>query len=114
MVYKIKINKFKRFLIKHFAKETEDVYKIVGIKFSDTSIIKDVSQMRINPQTYEDIQKILIHNAKRNKRYRCYVKEYAQRAIRFEWVNYSPTNNDNIPIWEIWYVNNIEDWNEIK
>ena len=81
-----------------------EFYKAVGLfDMIKAGIITDVHQMKINPKTYSEIDERLRSNWKRNKVTRRLRQDKAQLMISFDWMNYSPVQDSNVPENEIWW-----------
>ena len=83
---------------------SNDFYEAIGLYDTIKSgAIKNVYQMKINPITYAAIEERLKANWKHNKVTRHLVKEKAQSMISFDWMNFSPVQDKNVPENEIWW-----------
>ena len=81
-----------------------EFYKAIGLFDSiKAGSITDVYQMKINPRTYTAIDEQLRLNWKRNKVTKRLRKDRAQSMISFDWMNYSPVQDENVPENEIWW-----------
>ena len=65
--------------------------------------ITDVHQMKINPKTYSEVDERLRSNWKRNKVTKRLRQDKAQSMISFDWMNFSPVQDSNVPENEIWW-----------
>ena len=83
---------------------SQDFYKEIGLWGAiESRRITNVYQMKINPNTYKAIEEQLRKNWSRNQKTRCYKKSRAQEMISFDWMNYSPVQDENVPENEIWW-----------
>lgn len=79
-------------------------YKAVGLfDMIKAGIVTDVNQMKINPNTYKEIDERLRSNWKRNKVTKRLRQDKAQSMISFDWMNYSPVQDEIVPENEIWW-----------
>ena len=81
-----------------------EFYKAVGLfAMIKAGIVTDVNQMKINPNTYKEIDERLRSNWKRNKVTKRLRQDRAQSMISFDWMNYSPVQDEIVPENEIWW-----------
>lgn len=81
-----------------------EFYKAVGLfDMIKAGIVTDVNQMKINPNTYKEIDERLRSNWKRNKVTKRLRQDRAQSMISFDWMNYSPVQDEIVPENEIWW-----------
>lgn len=79
-----------------------DFFKITGIQeYLDKGTIYDVRQIFINNITGDTIFAYLKKNWRKNKDVKGLRKKYALNSIAFNWMNYSPISDKNIPEDEI-------------
>ena len=87
-----------------------EFYKAIGLFDTIKSgAIHDVYQMKINSKTYTDIDEQLRSNWKRNKVTKRLRQDKAQSMISFDWMNYSPVQDENVPENEIWWEANSDE-----
>lgn len=83
---------------------SEDFYKAIALWDTIKSgEIHSVYQMRINPATYISIEGRMKINWHKLRRTRVMGKDRAQVAITFDWMNFSPVQDESIPENEIWW-----------
>lgn len=83
---------------------SNDFYKAINLYDTIKSgAIKNVYQMKINPITYKTIEERLKTNWKHNRTTRYLTKSRAQSMISFDWMNFSPVQDSNVPENEIWW-----------
>lgn len=83
---------------------SQDFYKEIGLWGTiESGRIINVYQMKINPNTYKAIEEQLRKNWSRSQKTRCYKKSRAQEMISFDWMNFSPVQDSNVPENEIWW-----------
>ena len=83
---------------------SNDFYKAINLYDTIKSgTIKNVYQMKINPITYTAVEEQLKTNWKHNKITRHLTKDKAQSMISFDWMNFSPVQDKNVPENEIWW-----------
>lgn len=83
---------------------SNDFYKAIDLYDTIKSgAIKNVYQMKINPITYKTIEEQLKANWKHNRITRHLTKSRAQSMISFDWMNFSPVQDSNVPENEIWW-----------
>lgn len=83
---------------------SNDFYKVIGLYDTIKSgAIKNVYQMKINPITYTAVEERLKTNWKHNRITRHLTKSRAQSMISFDWMNFSPVQDKNVPENEIWW-----------
>ena len=81
-----------------------EFYKAVGLfDMIKAGIVTDVNQMKINPKTYSEVDERLCSNWKRNKVTKRLRQDKAQSMISFDWMNYSPMQDETVPENEIWW-----------
>lgn len=81
-----------------------EFYKAVGLfDMIKAGIVTDVNQMKINPNTYKEIDERLRSNWKRNKVTKRLRQDKAESMISFDWMNYSPVQDKTVPENEIWW-----------
>lgn len=95
-VLKFDLNKIKNLTsIKEF-------FELTGVmKYINNKTIYDVRQTYMNNKTGEEILKCLTKNWCKCKDVKGYRKKYAVSNISFNWMNYAPIYNENIPENEI-------------
>ncbi len=81
-----------------------EFYKAVSLfDIIKSGAVTNVHQMKINPQTYSEVDERLRSNWKRNKITKRLRQDKAQSMISFDWMNYSPVQDENVPENEIWW-----------
>ncbi len=87
-----------------------EFYKAVGLfDIIKSGAVTNVHQMKINPQTYSEVDERLRSNWKRNKVTKRLRQDKAQSMISFDWMNYSPVQSSLVPENEIWWEANNND-----
>jgi hypothetical protein len=104
-----------------------DVYNVVGLYGCIINgEIKSFGNMLINPKTYDVIANALVNNVKTKKHIQekaskhlkkqllIYTKSCRESMVRFDWMNFSPVDCDEVPINEIWYSEKQEEIDRIR
>lgn len=87
-----------------------EFYKAIGLFDTIKSgVIHNVYQMKINPKTYAAVDERMRLNWKRNKVTKRLRQDRAQSMISFDWMNYSPVQDESVPENEIWWEENDDD-----
>ena len=87
---------------------SEGFYKAIGLwNTIKAGTIHSVYQMKINPATYKAIESRMKSNWYLKKRTHAMGKDRAQTLIAFDWMNFSPVQDESIPENEIWWEENI-------
>ena len=101
----------------------EDFFKLTGIyPYIKNQTIYDVRQTFMNNQTGEEVLRCLTKNWRKCKEFKGYRKKYAVNNISFNWMNYAPIYDEDIPFDEIHIypkeknliIPNIERWKEVS
>lgn len=83
---------------------SQDFYKAIGLKdMIDSRQIKNVYQMKINGTTYRAIEAQMKANWKKNKFCNYLPKDKAQLQISFQWMMFSPMQDQSVPENELWW-----------
>ena len=83
-----------------------DLYKQLGIvEFSEKrgGFIRSVDQIRANKKTIDYLHDLFVKNVKvsKDKRVKCYRKEYRENIVAWDFLLWAPATDDTIPDMQI-------------
>lgn len=82
----------------------DDFYKAVDIyPVIKAGTIHSVYQMKINPKTYREIEVQMQSNWRKRRKTRVMGEDRANSMIAFDWMNFSPVQDESIPENEVWW-----------
>jgi cobyrinic acid a,c-diamide synthase len=77
----------------------EVIYKVLGIDFS--GLVK-IQQIQANEKTIKDMQNNIRKAVHRSSKYNFYSNKHINSLLGFEFLNWSPKTNNDIPDNEVW------------
>lgn len=79
-----------------------DFYNAVHLSFDDMKIWKHRKNVKVqnifwNKKTGEKARELMLTNSKNNPKLKNLKQNYREAAVNFDWVNYSPVDEDDVP-----------------